>query len=117
MGLESQGCAVVVEGSELGPAPLPPRNATLCELQAAETFCLGKPQECGETEIEQVLECMRAFMWSLTKYLLNTCFGQKCWVFLVLLIGMVGPHSYPLKYAHYPQSTEQEAEAQSGDVL
>lgn len=60
-----------------GSLPLPPRKATqFAQLQAAETFCLGKSQECGEAGIEQGLECMRAFMQSLTHQL---CIEYVLW--------------------------------------
>lgn len=55
----SQGLAAI--------SPPPRKAAQFVQLQAAETFCLGKSQECGEAGIEQVLECMRAFMQSLTR--------------------------------------------------
>lgn len=46
---------------------LPPGNAGhFKRLQAAETFCLEKPQEFGEAGIGQVLECMHAFTPPLT---------------------------------------------------
>ena len=71
-------------GSALGPAPSATHFGT---LQAAETFCLGNPKHVGRLGLSEFLSAyVHSSSRSLTKYLLNTCFGRNGGCYLALAL-------------------------------